>query len=99
MLHSLVYFLLAIVSATYLGTEAALHGSGGQVFNPPHVNAISVPATDERPYCRMVAVARGDGAVVVYDADVRSGAQAPAAKQQVLRYSEPLSADALEPSS
>jgi hypothetical protein len=45
--------------------------SGGQLFNPPHVNSIAAPATERRPYCRMVAAGRGDGAVAVYDADAK----------------------------
>mmetsp|Transcript_2998 Transcript_2998/g.8468 ORF Transcript_2998/g.8468 Transcript_2998/m.8468 type:complete len:383 (+) Transcript_2998:222-1370(+) len=50
-----------------MGGEAVQDGN--QMFNPPHVNAIAVPTTDKRPFCRMVAVARGDGSIVVYDAD------------------------------
>eukprot|EP00873_Tetraselmis_striata_P017828 jgi/Tetstr1/438092/TSEL_026716.t1 len=54
-----------------MGAEAV--ESGGQMFNPPHINSIAVPGTERRPFCRMVAAGRGDGAVVVYDADAKVG--------------------------
>jgi hypothetical protein len=42
-----------------------------QLFNPPLVHAISVPAVDSncRPWCQLVGIARGDGVVEVLDAD------------------------------
>jgi len=40
------------------------------VFNPPLVHAlVAGPAAAPRPFGRLAAVARGDGAVAVYDAD------------------------------
>ncbi|EFJ46023.1 hypothetical protein VOLCADRAFT_93487 [Volvox carteri f. nagariensis] len=49
---------------------------GGQIFNPPFVHQVAVPPApgDIRPLCQWVAAARGDGAVVVLDADVSSAA-------------------------
>ncbi|KXZ55654.1 hypothetical protein GPECTOR_2g1204 [Gonium pectorale] len=49
-------------------------GGGGQIFNPPFVHQIATPPADERPTCQWLAAARGDGAVVVLDADVSSAA-------------------------
>ncbi|PRW58024.1 WD repeat-containing 53 [Chlorella sorokiniana] len=50
-----------------LGSEAT--ASGGQLFNPPMVHCLAVPQTDERTLGRLMAVARGDGCVSLYDAD------------------------------
>lgn len=41
----------------------------GQVFNPPMVHSLAVPQSDDRSLSRLMAVARGDGCVAVYDAD------------------------------
>ncbi len=51
---------------------AAAGAGGGQIYNPPFVHQICVPKTDERPVGQWVAAARGDGAVVLLDADVSS---------------------------
>jgi plastocyanin len=52
---------------------------GVHLFNPPMVHSIAVGGTDDHLSQRVVAVARGDGAVVVYDvaaaASTRSGAR------------------------
>ncbi|GAB4823087.1 hypothetical protein N2152v2_010133 [Parachlorella kessleri] len=47
--------------------EAA--AAGGQMFNPPMVHSVVVPDTDDRSLCRLMAVARGDGYISVYDVD------------------------------
>lgn len=55
------------------GEESA--ASGGQIFNPPFVHAVASPtAADDRLLLSMVAAARGDGAVSVFDADHESAA-------------------------
>lgn len=40
------------------------------------VHSIAVPQTDDRGVCRLMAVARGDGAISVYDADFKPPAAA-----------------------
>jgi len=42
-------------------------GAAGQMFNPPMVHSVAVGAVDDHLSQRVVAVARGDGKVVVYD--------------------------------
>lgn len=70
------------------GAEAV--ESGGQMFNPPHINSIAVPGTERRPFCRMVAAGRGDGAVVVYDADAKARLQPSSARATWGRALRPL---------
>lgn len=41
----------------------------GQLFNPPMVHCLAVPQTEDRALGRLMAVARGDGCVSLYDAD------------------------------
>ncbi|GLC47933.1 hypothetical protein PLESTB_000041300 [Pleodorina starrii] len=67
---------LAAGSGAPGGAAAATSGGGGggQLFNPPFVHQVAVPPGDARPTCQWAAAARGDGAVVVLDADVSSAA-------------------------
>ena len=45
-------------------------GDAGRVFNPPLVHGIAtLPDDTPRPFARLVAAARGDGVVGLYDAD------------------------------
>ena len=53
---------------------AALPVPAGQMFNPPMVHSLAVPQTDDRQLCRLMAVGRGDGCVVLYDADWKPSA-------------------------
>ena len=46
------------------------------MFNPPMVHCLAVPASEERQDAKLVAVARGDGAVSVYDGDWSAAAAA-----------------------
>ncbi len=48
-------------------TPLRLHA--GQLFNPPMVHCLAVPQTEDRALGRLMAVARGDGCVSLYDAD------------------------------
>lgn len=41
----------------------------GQVFNPPMAHSVVVPDTEDRALCRLMAVARGDGYISIYDID------------------------------
>ncbi|KAG2453842.1 hypothetical protein HYH02_002049 [Chlamydomonas schloesseri] len=59
-------------------------GGGGQIFNPPFVHQVAVPAGEARPGCGWLAAARGDGAVVVLDADVSSAVSASSGPTSVL---------------
>lgn len=43
--------------------------SENQLFNPPLIHALSVPAVMGRPWCSLAAIARGDGVVSMWDAD------------------------------
>ncbi|GIL52789.1 hypothetical protein Vafri_8467 [Volvox africanus] len=59
---------------TAAAAGSAGSGGGGQIFNPPFVHQLTVPTGDNQSACHWVAAARGDGAVVVLDADVSSSA-------------------------
>jgi len=50
--------------------------SNGQIFNPPMVNGVATPTMSELPYSRLVAAARGDGCIALYDGDTRPSATA-----------------------
>lgn len=60
-------------------SQVAESTSENQLFNPPLVHALAVPATSSscRPWSQLVAVARGDGTVQVWDADAPAPKPSP----------------------
>lgn len=60
--------------------------SNGQICNPPMVHCVTAPdAAAEAPYNRLIAAARGDGCVVLYDGDFRPPAQVSGKGKQAAR--------------
>lgn len=61
-------------------------GDAGRVFNPPLVHGIAtLPDDTPRPFARLVAAARGDGVVGLYDADAMwqpRGSREPSSSSQ-----------------
>lgn len=70
--------------AALAAQPGAAGGGGGQIFNPPFVHQVAVPTGESRPGCGWLAAARGDGAVVVLDADVSSAASGSSGPTSVL---------------
>ncbi|KAK9829594.1 hypothetical protein WJX72_006785 [[Myrmecia] bisecta] len=62
------------------GGEAA--SLDGQIFNPPLVHSMAVPATDARPFTRLAVAARGDGNIVVYDLDAECSSDSSSSKSK-----------------
>ena len=55
-----------LTGMAYAGREG---GGENQMFNPPLVHCVATPHNAEHPFTRLVATARGDGAIAVFDAD------------------------------